>query len=79
MTMADSDRVAEAVRHEMFEHIPVLGVATVRVSSRTNEETAAPEGHHAPEPFQVRSELADGELSIAATPAGERMRLILNR
>ena len=43
MKMADSERVADAVRHEMFEHIPVLGVATVRVSSRTNDETAAPE------------------------------------
>mgnify|MGYP001112855665 CR=1 FL=1 len=79
MTMADADRLADTLRHEMFEHIPALSVANVRLSSRIDEDTVTPAPHHAPEPFQVRSELAEGELSIANTPAGERMRLTLNR
>jgi len=77
MPMADADRLAENLRHEMLEHIPALSVANVRVSSQTDDAQSG--AHHAPEPFQVRSELAEGELSIAGTPAGERMRLTLNR
>lgn len=64
----------------MFEHVPGLSVANVRVSSRFDGDiVASASHHHAPEPFQVRSELAEGELSIANTPAGERMRLTLNQ
>ena len=77
MPMADADRLAENLRHEMLEHVPALSVANVRVSSTSQE--AQPGAHHAPEPFQVRSELAEGELSIAGTQAGERMRLTLKR
>jgi cation diffusion facilitator family transporter len=79
MAVADADRLAESLRHEMLEHIPALSVANVRVSSRTGEDAGISAGHHAPEPFQVRSELAEGKLAIADTPAGERMRLTLNR
>ncbi len=79
MTMADADRLADNLKHELFEHIPGLSVANVRVSSRFAGDTVAPANHHAPEPFQVRSHLAEGALSIASTPAGERMRLTLNR
>lgn len=78
MPMADADRLAENLRHEMLEHVPALSVANVRVSSKTND-SQTPRAHQAPQPFEVRSELADGELSIAGTPAGERMRLILSR
>jgi len=77
MPVADADRLAENLRLVMLEHIPALSVANVRVSSQTDE--AQSRAHHAPEPFQVRTELAEGELSIAGTPAGERMRLTLNR
>lgn len=79
MTMADADRLAEAVRHEMHEHVPALSVASIRVSSRVDDAAVAFTAHHAPQPFKVRSKLADGELAIANTPAGERMRLTLNR
>ena len=78
MAVADADRLAENLRQEMLEHIPALSVANVRVSSKTND-SQTPKAHHAPQPFEVRSDLADGELSIAGTPAGERMRLILSR
>lgn len=78
MPMADADRLAENLRHEMLEHVPALSVANVRVSSMT-DDAQIPREHHAPRPFEVRSELADGELSIAGTPAGERMRLTLSR
>ncbi len=33
MSVADADRLAENLRHEMLEHIPALSVANVRVSS----------------------------------------------
>ena len=78
MPMADADRLAENLRHEMLEHVPALSVASVRVSSMT-DDAQIPREHDAPRPFEVRSELADGELSIAGTPAGERMRLTLSR
>ncbi|MBN8990587.1 MAG: cation transporter [Rhizobiales bacterium] len=77
MAVADADRLVENLRHEMLKHIPAMSVANVRVSSTSQE--AQPAAHHAPEPFQVRSELAEGELSIAGTQAGERMRLTLKR
>ena len=77
MSVADADHLAENLRHEMLEHIPALSVADVRVSSKSG--VAQPGEHHAPEPVQVRGEMAEGELSIASTPAGERMRLTLSR
>ncbi|RTM14603.1 MAG: cation transporter [Bradyrhizobiaceae bacterium] len=78
MAVADADHLAENLRHEMLEHVPALSVANVRVSSKT-DDAWTPQAHHAPQAIEVRSELADGELSIAGTPAGERMRLILKR
>ena len=78
MPMADADRLAENLRHEMLEHVPALSIASVRVSSMT-DDAQTPREHHSPLPFEVRSELADGVLSIAGTPAGERMRLTLSR
>jgi cation diffusion facilitator family transporter len=78
MSVADADRLAENLRHEILEHVPALSVANVRVSSEADDAQTSWE-HHAPRPFEVRSELADGELSIAGTPAGERMRLTLSR
>jgi len=78
MPMADADLLAENLRHEMLEHVPALSVANVRMSSKTDDAQTS-QTYHAPRPFEVRSELADGELSIAGTPAGERMRLTLSR
>lgn len=47
MPVADADRLAENVRHEMLEHIPALSVSNVRVSSET-EDAAETADHHAP-------------------------------
>lgn len=86
ITVAEADRVVKDLKEVLFEHIPALGVAEVRVSSRgTVEErdplTADPGAghHHARAAFQVRSELAEGLLEIINTPAGERMRLTMER
>ena len=79
MPVADADRLAENLRHEMLEHIPALSAANVRVSSKTGAAAGPRADHYAPEAFQFRSELAEGELSIANTPAGERMRITLSR
>ncbi|MBR1090859.1 cation transporter [Bradyrhizobium manausense] len=78
MPMIEADRLAENVRNEMLEHIPALSIANVRVSSKA-EGTPIPNVHQAPEPVRISGELAEGELSIANTPTGERMRLTLNR
>lgn len=79
MPVADADRLAENLRHEMLKHIPALSVANVRVSSKILGAAETRADRSAPETFQFRSELAEGELSIANTPAGERMRLTLSR
>jgi len=50
MSVAEADRLAESLRHEMLEHIPALSVATVRVSSRSNEQPDSHTDHHAPAP-----------------------------
>jgi cation diffusion facilitator family transporter len=79
LTVGEGDRLAERVKHEMFDHIPALSVANVRVSSREGAEADSHHGHHAPEPVRIASALGEGELSIVDTPAGERMRLTLSR
>lgn len=50
MSVAEVDRLAESLRHEMLEHIPALSVATVRVSSSTNEQHAPHTDHDTPAP-----------------------------
>ena len=50
MSVAEADRLAESLRHEMLEHIPALSVATVRVSSRSNEQPDSHTDHHTPAP-----------------------------
>lgn len=79
MVVADADLLAESLRHELLEHIPALSVANVQVSSQTKEDALTPVDHHASKSFLVHSELAEGKLSIVNTPAGERMRLSLDR
>lgn len=68
--------IADQVREELFEHIPALAVANVRIAT---QEDSGDEAHHAPKPFAVAGRLADGLLEIVETPAGERMRLRVSR
>jgi len=82
-----AQRLAAAVREELFAHLPALRIANVRLSL---PDEAAPTSHrhdgdhehghghghhHAPDPFDFVTGLAEGQLAIIDTADGERMRL----
>jgi hypothetical protein len=72
-----ANQISSALRQELFGHLPALGWANILLVSGT--EKAGTDHHHAPAPFRVVSDLADGLLEIADTPAGERMILRVGR
>ena len=84
-SVADADRIAVALKHQLFAHIPALTVANVRVHGSVPAEHGVqptePETrhHHAPEPFRFTNFLTDGLLEIIDTAQGERMRLTVQR
>ncbi|MER9412239.1 cation diffusion facilitator family transporter [Mesorhizobium sp. M0589] len=76
--------VTEALKEELFAHLPALAEANVRLESSTVVGAQRVEGahaghHHAPEPFKVACDLATGTLEIVDTADGERMRLTVDR
>ena len=85
LSVAEADRLGGSLKQELFAHIPTLSVANVRVhgSNPAAVEAQGARGavghHHCPEPFRIKSALADGLLEIIDTPNGERMRLTVNR
>jgi hypothetical protein len=60
MTMADADRLVESLRHEMLEHIPALGVATVRVTSRTVDDAVSANGQKGLQQFRMTEPAGHG-------------------
>jgi len=74
---AVANQISTALQEELFDHLPALGSANILVVSGTDESRIG--HHHAPAPFRVVSNLADGLLEIADTPAGERMVLRVAR
>ncbi len=75
-------KLAEQLRSELLGHISALRTATVTFAPpyETNPFELAPHAsHHAPEPFLVMSNFANGEISIVDTPKGERFRLSLSK
>ena len=83
LTMAEANAISTALQGELRAHMPALSVANVRFSGGGVAVPASARsrfGHqHAPDPFKVSCELADGVLEIVNTPKGERMRLTLAR
>ncbi|MER9061750.1 cation diffusion facilitator family transporter [Mesorhizobium sp. M0590] len=82
-TAKDVLGVTDALKQELFAHLPALVEANVRLLSPaapavTGAETSHAH-HHAPEPFKVACGLAAGTLEIVDTPAGERIRLTIDR
>lgn len=83
-TASEVLRVTEALKEELFSHLPALAGANVRLenpaelAARDVKSSHAPH-HHAPAPFKVACDLAEGRLEIVDTPAGERMRLTVDR
>ncbi|MER8417698.1 cation diffusion facilitator family transporter [Mesorhizobium sp. M0166] len=71
--------ITEALRGELFDHLPALSEANIRLEGERGPVVAGSgHAHHAPEPFKVACELATGTLEIVDTPAGERMRLTID-
>lgn len=82
-TAKDVLDVNEALKEELFSHLPALAEANVRLESPAGSAAKGTEpshahGHHAPAPFKVACDLAAGTLEIVDTPAGERMRLTVD-
>ncbi|MES0172532.1 cation diffusion facilitator family transporter [Mesorhizobium sp. M0006] len=75
--------VTEALKEELFAHLPALAEANVRPENPAGPAAKGAETshahNHAPEPFKVACDLAEGTLEIVDTPAGERMRLTVDR
>ena len=84
-TLRDADLIGAAVRQAALSHVPGLAFVRVLVRSKGADSEATPAAdthdlhHHAPDPFIVRSGLADGVLEIVQIPAGERMLLRATR
>ncbi|AWC20865.1 putative cation efflux system protein [Aminobacter sp. MSH1] len=83
-TVADVLKVTDALKQELFAHLPALAEATVRLDNPATSvgpsgEVSHIQHHHAPAPFKVTSDLVDGSLEIVDTPNGERMRLTVDR
>lgn len=77
LSVAEAERLADKVRHELADHIPALSRTTVTFGSVIQPTARADAGHHpAPEPFHFSSPLASGVLEIVDTADGERMRLV---
>lgn len=84
--LTNANKIAAALRSELFAHLPALKVANVRfdvppgIPADDAHDAHGHHGHHhAPEPFHAVDYLVDGLLEIVDTDAGERMRLTISR
>ena len=78
LSVAEAKTIIAKMKVELFEHLPVLTQVSIRIDADT--DIAPSQGHHhAPDPFKVNSDLAEGVLEIVDTPQGERMRLTIAR
>ena len=78
-TAKDLIGITEALRGELFDHLPALAEANIRLEGENGPTgSGSSHAHHAPEPFKVASDLATGLLEIIDTSAGERMRLTID-
>jgi cation diffusion facilitator family transporter len=84
-TLREADTVSIAVERELFDHIPALSIASVRIRPIAGlpEERHDPghsgHHHHAPDPVSVSGELAKGVIEIIDTPSGERLRFTMTK
>ncbi|MBS0232544.1 MAG: cation transporter [Proteobacteria bacterium] len=84
-SLAEADTVSQALKSELFAHVPALTVANVRVHGSAEAASPLPHSrghagqHNAPDPFAFEGKLAAGLLEIVDTPVGERVRMSLSR
>lgn len=90
-TLTEADAITSQFERELFEHMPALSSARIRV--RPNDLAAPNDAtpgsvshsghgaghHHAPSPVTVNGALANGILEIIDTPDGERLRFTPSR
>ena len=89
VSLRQADALAAAFEHELFDHVPALASARIRVRPYDPASTEAlvdhtgqaqGHGHHsAPAPITIQGELAGGIVEIIDTPDGERMRFVASR
>jgi cation diffusion facilitator family transporter len=71
--------ITKALRGELFDHLPALSEANIRLEGERGPVAgSSAHAHQAPEPFKVACDLATGLLEIVDTPSGERMRLTID-
>lgn len=83
VTLSEADAIAVQFEHELFEHVPALSSARIRVrpynpvssAKLLVEHHGQHAGHHqAPASVAVKGDLADGVVEIIETAQGERLR-----
>lgn len=90
LSIAQTDVIADDYKHTLFEHMPALSDARIRVHAFDPSDTSASEPddhphahghghHHAPAPVPVSGQLAEGVIEIIDTPDGERLRFTASR
>nr|MDQ2734426.1 cation transporter [Pseudomonadota bacterium] len=85
ISLVQAKEIVAAVRAELVSHLAALRSVNVTFEPSSvagTRATATHEGHgahHAPKPFRFDSKLGAGTLEIVDTPAGERMRLVLQQ
>lgn len=81
ITVSEAETIAARFEHELFEHVPALASARIRVrpydaaSTESLVDHSAVSGHHhAPAPVVLRGTLVEGVVEIIDTPQGERLQ-----
>ena len=90
-TLREADTITAQFERELFQHMPALSAARIRVRpydpAATETGAEAPIGHgaydaghhHAPPPVAIHGTLAQGIVEIVDTPDGERMQFTASR
>ena len=79
-TLREADAITAGFEHELFQHLPALSSARIRLRPYDASAQHLPAGHHhAPVPVTVRGELADGVVEIVDSPHGERLQYTASR